>query len=123
MKHLALVCFALFAAACASTPGSAPPKAASGYSEEMISAGRWRITYAPAKTATTKELKDRTMMRAAQFTLEKGNEWFEIAGQIGGTNKSSLIIVMGKGETLAGGGAKTYDAKETLASLKAAKTS
>ena len=123
MKHLSLACFVLLAAACASTPGAEPPKAASSYFEEMISAGRWRITYAPTKPATTKELKDRAMIRAAQFTLEKGNEWFEIAGQIGGRNKSSLIIVMGKGETLAGGATKTYDAKTTLALLKSKTTS
>ena len=49
--------------------------------------------------------------------MNKGNEWFEIASKIDGKNTQTLLIVMGKGETLAGG-PKQYNAKETLASLK-----
>ena len=54
---------------------------------------------------------------AAQVTLDKGNEWFEIASKIDAKNMQTLVIVMGKGETLAGG-PKQYNAKETLAASK-----
>jgi hypothetical protein len=122
MKRLLIACFALAAAACASnpapTPAATPTAPSSAFSEQMISAGRYRVTYAPDKPASAQELKARALARAAQLTLDKGNEWFEIAGEIGGPNKTTLVIVMGKGETLAGGSSKTYDAKETLAAAR-----
>ena len=112
-------------AACASSgPASAPPPtASSGYKEEMLSANRYSVTYTAAKAATPAEIADRTLGRAAQLTLDKGNDWFEIASRINGEQKQTLVIVMGSGEVLAGGKTKVYDAKETLAGLKSKKTS
>ena len=63
-------------------------------------------------------IADRTLARAAQLTLDKGNEWFEVASKINTEDGQTLVIVMGSGETLAGGKTKIYDAKETLASLR-----
>ena len=121
MKHLLLVLGVLAASACSSMP-SLPFSEPSGFTEEAMSGGRMRITYeAPSADASRKLVADRTLSRAAQVTLDKGNEWFEIAskvdGKLEGKNTQTLIIVMGKGEALAGG-PKQYDAKETLASLK-----
>lgn len=82
-----------------------------------MSGGRYRIVYTSPSDASTKVISDRTLARAAQVTLDKGNEWFEISSKIDGKNMQTLVIVMGKGETLAGG-PKQYDAKQTLASLK-----
>ena len=86
-----------------------------------MTGGRYRIVYTSPSDATAKVVSDRVMQRAAQATLDKGQEWFEIAskvdGKIEGKPTQTLIIVMGKGETLAGG-PKQYDAKETLASLR-----
>ena len=101
---------------------SLPFSEPSGFTEEAMSGGRMRITYeAPSADASRKLVADRTLSRAAQVTLDKGNEWFEIAskvdGKLEGKNTQTLIIVMGKGEALAGG-PKQYNAKETLASLK-----
>jgi hypothetical protein len=123
MKRLFLASALLFAAACASTgdgpPGPAGPS--SGFAEEAMSGGRYRIAYNSPSDASAKVVSDRTLARAAQVTLDKGNEWFEISskidGKIDGKNTQTLVIVMGKGEALAGG-PKQYDAKETLASLK-----
>jgi hypothetical protein len=121
--HLLVALAALGASACASMPslptGQAEP---SGFTEEAMSGGRMRIVYqAPAADVTTKTVADRTLARAAQVTLDKGNEWFEIAskvdGKMGGKNTQTLVIVMGSGEALAGG-PKQYDAKATLASLR-----
>lgn len=119
MKRIFLVAALLATAACSSMGGgpagpSGPP---SGFTEEPMSGGRYRIVYTSPTDASVKVVGDRTLARAAQATLDKGNEWFEISSKIDGKNTQTLVIVMGKGETLAGG-PKQYDAKQTLASLK-----
>lgn len=118
MKRIFLALAMLAAAACSSTGGpgvpSGPP---SGFTEEAMSGGKYRIVYTSPTDASAKVVGERTLARAAQATLDKGNEWFEIASKIDGKNMQTLVIVMGKGETLAGG-PKQYDAKQTLASLK-----
>lgn len=98
------------------------PSEPSGFVEEAMKGGTYRIAYtAPADDTTAKMVADRMLARAAQVTLDKGNEWFEIASKIDGKSDGkrmqTLIIQMGKGETLAGG-PRQYDAKQTLASLK-----
>ena len=121
MKRVLVAMVALAVAGCASTP-SLPigPGPAAGFSEEKQSATRYRITYTAPKPATSDEISSRVLAHAAQLTLDKGNQWFEIASRIDGKNTETLVIVMGQGETLAGGKTKTYDAKDTLNSLKAA---
>jgi hypothetical protein len=123
MKRFILAAAFLGLAACASSGGAPSPVADSGYKEEMISANRYSVSYTAAKAATPAEIADRTLGRAAQLTLDKGNDWFEIASRINGEQKQTLVIVMGSGETLAGGKTKVYDAKETLAGLKSKKVS
>ncbi len=103
--------------ACATGGGAATPGA--GYSAEMVSPNRYRVIYAAPKPTDEAVIADRALSHAAQVTLDNGNEWFEIASRIKADQKLTLVIVMGKGETLAGGSAKTYDAKKTLADLKA----
>ncbi|HOZ26850.1 MAG TPA: hypothetical protein PLH23_10325 [Hyphomonadaceae bacterium] len=118
MKRIFLALAMLAAAACSSTGGpSIPSGPPSGFTEEAMSGGKYRIVYTSPTDASAKVVGERTLARAAQATLDKGNEWFEIASKIDGKNMQTLVIVMGKGETLAGG-PKQYDAKQTLASLK-----
>ena len=116
MKRVLLASAMLGLAACASMPGVFGGD--SPYKEEMVSANRYRISYMAPEKATKAQIADRTMARAAQLTLDKGNEWFEIAGKVDIENGQTLVIVMGSGETLAGGSARIYDAKETLNRLK-----
>ncbi len=116
------VAFAVLAlSACGSMP-TLPFSEPSGFTEEARKGGGYRIAYtAPADETTAKTVADRTLARAAQITLDKGNEWFEISskvdGKTDGKRTQTLVIQMGKGESLAGG-PKQYDAKQTLASLK-----
>ena len=119
MKRLFLASALLFTAACSSMGGgpTLPSEPASSFTEEAMSGGRYRIVYTSPTDASAKVVGERTLARAAQITLDKGNEWFEISSKIDGKNMQTLVIVMGKGETLAGG-PKQYDAKQTLASLK-----
>jgi hypothetical protein len=119
MKRIFFAAALLTTTACSSM-GDGPTEPSgrpSGFTEEAMSGGRYRIAYTSPTDASTKVVGDRTLARAAQATLDKGNEWFEIASKIDGKNTQTLVIVMGKGETLAGG-PKQYNAKQTLASLK-----
>jgi hypothetical protein len=124
VKHLLLAFAALTATACSSVPTvpAIPLGQPGGFSEEALSGGRMRIVYeAPSADVSRALVSDRALSHAAQVTLDKGNEWFEIAskvdGKLEGKNTQTLVIVMGKGEALAGG-PRQYDAKETLASLR-----
>lgn len=123
MKKIVLALAALAMSACSSLP-SLPigPSQPSGFTEEAMSGDRVRISYeAPSADVARQKVADRVLARAAQVTLDKGQEWFEIAskvdGKLDGKNTQTLVIQMGRGETLAGG-PKQYDAKATLASLR-----
>jgi hypothetical protein len=120
LKKLVIAFAVLALSACSSIP-MLPLGQPSGFAEEAMKGGTYRIAYtAPSDDMTAKAVADRTLARAAQVTLDKGNEWFEIAskvdGKMEGKRTQTLTIQMGKGETLAGG-PKQYDAKQTLASL------
>ena len=120
MKRYLLAAAVLALAGCASMQhGATPPAAASGFNDQMISANRYRISYEAPKGMDAKDVAERTLAHAAQLTLDKGNQWFEIKDQASAPGKRTMEIIMGKGETLAGG--KTYDARQTLASMRAAK--
>ena len=100
MKRHLLSFAVLAASACSSIP-SLPFSQPSGFTEEAMSGGRVRIVYeAPTAEVTRKLVADRTLSRAAQVTLDKGNEWFEIAskvdGKLDGRNTQTLVIVMAR---------------------------
>jgi len=120
MKHAFAALAFISAAACSSVP-AIPGMAPAAFTEEAMSGSRYRISYVAPKGATARQVSDRVLARAAQATLDKGQEWFEIAnkvdGKTDGRTTQTLIIVMGRGETLAGG-PRQYDAKATLASLR-----
>jgi len=119
MKRFLLVSAMLALTACASSPDApAGGGASSAYKEEQLSANRYRVSYTSPGEATKAEIADRTLARAAQLTLDKGNEWFEVANTINGEKSQTLVIEMGPGETLAGGSNRQYDAKETLGRLR-----
>lgn len=106
-------------AGCSMLPGGEPAAAAAApdYTVETVAANRYRVTYTGPEDAKPAVVADRALARAAQVTLDKGNEWFEVASKTNGPHSQTLVIVVGKGETLAGG-PQMYDAKETLAKLK-----
>jgi hypothetical protein len=118
MKKLILALAVMSAAACSSMPGG---QSMAGFTEESMPGGKYRIAYAAQDEATVRVVSDRVMARAAQATLDAGEEWFEIQskvdGKLSGRNTQTVVIVMGSGESLAGG-PKQYNAKQTLASLR-----
>src|SRR5437868_2050514 len=103
-----LLGLSLLTAACESMPlfGGNP-----AFTEEKVTENRWRVSYKAPEGTKKQVIADRTLARAAQVTLDKGNEWFEITNKIDGQDMQTLVITMGQGETLAGGSAKQYDAK------------
>lgn len=118
MKRIILALAMLAASACTSMPSFGGDPA---FTEESMSGERYRIAYIAPEGVTGRQVSDRVLARAAQITLDKGNEWFEISsktdGKTDGKTTQTLVIQMGSGETLAGG-PKQYDAKDTLASLR-----
>jgi hypothetical protein len=121
MKRILLASALLGLSACSTLPdvfGGGAVATESAYKEEKVSANRYKVTYTAPEKATKAQIADRTLARAAQLTLDKGNEWFEIAGKVDIENGQTLVIVMGSGETLAGGSSRIYDAKDTVNRLK-----
>jgi hypothetical protein len=123
MKKILIALAMLAASGCASTPAAVTPpvESKSAFTEEPMSGGRYRIAFVSPEAMATQEVSDRVLRRAAQVTLDKGQEWFEISskvdGKLDGKPTQTLVIQMGKGETLAGG-PKQYNAKETLAAAR-----
>ena len=107
MKRILLASAMLGLSACSTLPDVFGGGADPAYKEEMVSANRYKVTYTAPEKATKTQIADRTLARAAQLTLDKGNEWFEVAGKVDIENGQTLVIVMGSGETLAGGGSRT----------------
>jgi hypothetical protein len=91
MKRVLLASAMLGLAACSSMPSVFGGDSA--YKEEMVSANRYKVTYTSPEKATKTLIADRTLARAAQLTLDKGNEWFEIAGKVDIENGQTLVIV------------------------------
>ena len=97
---LACVCasaaLALFA--CASTPSYVPAKnsAAVGYSETAIESNRYRVSYRGGSSDTA---RDFALLRAAELTLAKGQEWFRV------TNSSTEDTVGNSKPQISVGGA------------------
>jgi hypothetical protein len=115
MRHVLLALSLVSLSACASMEGG---PGGNGFTEEKISGNSYRVSYKAPEGTKPAMIADRAMARAAQVTLDHGQEWFEVSRKIDGESMQTLVIVMGQGETLAGGSAKQYDAKATLARLK-----
>jgi hypothetical protein len=83
MKRILLslaVSAAIGLGACASSAGyrAAPNATAAGYSEQMIDGNHWRVRYTGTTRMTSADVQDYALMRAAQLTLEKGGQWFQV---------------------------------------------
>ena len=70
MKRIFLAFAMLAAAACSSTGGPTPSGPPSGFTEEAMSGGKYRIVYTSPTDASAKVVGERTLARAAQATLD-----------------------------------------------------
>ena len=66
--------------ACASTPDYKPAGKAGdhGYYTQKISDDRYRVNYNARRGTNLQDARDYAMLRAAEITLNKGYDWFEI---------------------------------------------
>jgi hypothetical protein len=77
MKQILMCSAIMLVAACASTSsyGPATKTGAMGYDSQQIETDRFRVSYTDADAS---KARDRALLRAAEVTLEQGQEWFEI---------------------------------------------
>lgn len=70
----------LTVAACASGADYRPAShsGGAGYSSQQIESNRYRVSYTGDRNDNAQDVRDRALLRAAELTLEKGGDWFEI---------------------------------------------
>jgi hypothetical protein len=104
MKRLltlaAACCLSL--AACSSPSVYAPSTGphASGFTENRIEADRWRVTYRGGGGASSAQVDDYALLRAAELTLENGYDWFRVENrytEASGGGGGGLSIGVGGG--------------------------
>jgi len=74
-------------ASCASSPnyGPAAGPGESGYSQQILEAGRYRVTY---RGGSPEQARDFALYRAAELTLANNFEWFQVVSSSGGIEES-----------------------------------
>lgn len=104
MKALAIAALLCLIAitGCQSVPtvyAAAAVPGAVGYSETAIEADRWRVTFQGGVGATASLLRAYALRRAADLTLARGYDWFQITDSFteGSSACLTLEIVMGRG--------------------------
>lgn len=81
MRPLILAAAAsLLAVACASAPDyrEAGHEGAQGYTTQALELDRYRVTYTGSRHQSAAEVQNLALLRAAELTMEKGGDWFEI---------------------------------------------
>ncbi|MCA8902353.1 MAG: hypothetical protein KDA53_14015 [Hyphomonas sp.] len=104
MKHAPYLLALMLVAACASTApyGPATKSGGMGYDVQQIETGRYRVSYTDKDAA---KARDRALLRAAEVTMEAGQDWFEI------TNSYTEDLSSGRGggsSITIGGGTGSY---------------
>ncbi len=76
-RNISAVILVVGLSACATDPTYAPATGdrSSGYSDQAIEQGRYRVTYRGGDAATA---RDYALLRAAELTLAQGHEWFRV---------------------------------------------
>lgn len=98
IKWVAISALALVSACATSVPyGPAAKDGAKGYSVLPIENNRFRITY---KDNSMDLARSRALRRAAELTLEKGDDWFQVVSAYSDTGELS-----GGGSSVSIGGA------------------
>lgn len=80
MKRFAILIAAASLAAC-TTPTIYAPLAGpqgSGYAEQRIEPGRYRVTYRGGSGAGPDQAADYALLRAAELTIRDGYDWFRV---------------------------------------------
>lgn len=62
-------------------PISSAQSAQGGYFEERIAPDYWRVTFAGNSLTSRETVEGYLLYRAAELTLQQGNDWFEVVGR------------------------------------------
>ena len=54
-----------------------------GFTETRIEADRWRVTFRGGSDAGPERVADLALLRAAQLTLQQGDDWFRVTQRYG----------------------------------------
>ncbi|PIW27346.1 MAG: hypothetical protein COW29_11485 [Rhodobacterales bacterium CG15_BIG_FIL_POST_REV_8_21_14_020_59_13] len=83
MRKLIIIGLYASVTACASGPTVYAPANGSdrGYSERQIESDRFRIRFDGGSDVSFEELENLALRRAANLTLERGGDWFEIVSR------------------------------------------
>jgi len=57
----------------------AEKRGAEGYTETKLGENRYRVTFTGNSVTPAETVKDYALLRAGELTLEKGNDWFQLA--------------------------------------------
>lgn len=80
-RSLAMLC-ALLLTACASQTPYAPANGSSyGYTEQELTSDRYRVTFTGNTSTSADRVQDYALLRAAELTVQKGNDWFEVVAR------------------------------------------
>ncbi|MGH1421715.1 MAG: CC0125/CC1285 family lipoprotein [Hyphomonas sp.] len=132
MKQIALFFVFVMVAACASAPVYGPAESASalGYKSQPIEDHRFRVSYSDSDPERARNF---ALLRAAEVTLEDGQDWFEIThgyaeadpemkprssvsigGSSGSRGHSSVGVGIGIGFPIGGGQAVVTEVLEIV---------
>lgn len=102
MHKLIIIGLCAGVTACASGPTVYAPANGSdrGYSERQIEADRFRIRFDGGADVSFEELENLALRRAADLTLERGGDWFEIVSRSSdGDNERPVRVGGSVGQT------------------------
>ena len=88
LAAVALTAVSLTACASLSPYGPQSSPSGQGYSEQRIESNRYQITY--RGVGDPRPVADYALLRAADLTIENGNDWFEVT-QIRGQAKDGSV--------------------------------
>ncbi|GJL96638.1 MAG: hypothetical protein DHS20C06_04550 [Hyphobacterium sp.] len=97
MRIFLMIGFAAVVASCASAPTTyAPANGANrGYSERQIESDRFRVRFDGGADVSFEQLENLALRRAAELTIESGNDWFEIVARSSDGDDDNPVSVGG----------------------------
>ncbi|MEZ5997968.1 MAG: hypothetical protein R3B98_04680 [Hyphomonas sp.] len=92
---------AILVTACAAAPDyrEASREGAQGYTEQILEKDRYRVSYTGGPHQGAAEVQNLALLRAAELTMEKGGDWFEVVSGETGEDVSVKERFAGTGYT------------------------
>lgn len=109
MRYILFAFPILALSACASAPTAYAPAGAGrvGYHETQIENDRYRVSFTGGADVSFSRVEDLALRRAAELTLENGQDWFEVIGrdrQSRGDRDGPVSVGASAGQSFGSGG-------------------